>query len=232
MEGRHLSEGASEHDLDRIGDEGRLDVAHGDEVGVRRVQRIRGESPGAQGRGLDDQPAFSSSPAMKNGARASLPAEADRPASNLTVQGNVDEDLASFDDERAVVQDEGQAAAELVGHSSGGRETPARHENDAGSDFAGPIERLPYTRRDRLVAAQKGAVDIEGDETKGQRPAQISTLSMTSPGRMRSTTSIPPATWPKMVYPPSRCGVGTWVMKNWLPPVSFPESAIPTAPRP
>lgn len=207
-------------------------MAHGDEVGVRRVQGIRGESPGAQGLGLNDESAFSSRTAMKNGAHASRPAEANRPASNLSVEGKVDEDVASFHDERPVVQDEGQVATKLVGHSSGGREAAARHENDADSDFAGPIERLPGAQRDRLVAAQKGAIDIEGDETKVQRPSQISTLSMTSPGRMRSTTSIPAATWPKMVYPPSRCGVGTWVMKNWLPPVSFPESAIPTAPRP
>ena len=35
---------------------------------------------------------------------------------------------------------------------------------------------------------------------------------------------------PKTVYVPSRCGCGEWVMKNWEPPVSGPDSAMPTMP--
>ena len=43
--------------------------------------------------------------------------------------------------------------------------------------------------------------------------------------------SIPCTTRPNTVYLPSRCGCGDTVMKNWLPPVSGPVSAIPSVPR-
>ena len=58
------------------------------------------------------------------------------------------------------------------------------------------------------------------------------TSATRAPARSLSTTSIPSATHPITVYEASRCGAGARVMKNWLPPVSFPESAIPTTPRP
>src|SRR4026208_1109487 len=41
-----------------------------------------------------------------------------------------------------------------------------------------------------------------------------------------STSSTPPTTGPKMVCLPFRWGVGTCVMKNWLPFVFGPELAM------
>jgi hypothetical protein len=52
--------------------------------------------------------------------------------------------------------------------------------------------------------------------------------SILSPTSIFRTTSIPFITLPKMVYLPSKCGVGEWVIKNWLPSVSFPADAMPT----
>src|SRR5690606_3895111 len=60
------------------------------------------------------------------------------------------------------------------------------------------------------------------------RGHEISIFSIQSSCTMRSTTSIPSTTRPKIVKSPSRCGWGEWVTKNWLPPVSGPESAMPT----
>ena len=38
------------------------------------------------------------------------------------------------------------------------------------------------------------------------------------------TTSLPPTTWPKITWRPSRWGAGAVVMKNWEPLVFFPRS--------
>ena len=52
-----------------------------------------------------------------------------------------------------------------------------------------------------LVASEQGAVDVESEQAdaRGQRPVQASTFSITSPGRILSTTSIPEATHPNTV---------------------------------
>ena len=137
------------------------------------------------------------------------------------------------------MQDEVQVLAELLRDPPRRGMAPAGHQDHAHAATARGLDRGQRAGRDRLVAAQQRAVDVEGEQAvagsrgpRRHRPVQISTRSMTSPWRTLSTTSIPAATQPNTVYRPSRCGVGVWVMKNWLPPVSFPESAIPTVPRP
>src|SRR6185437_2469865 len=57
-------------------------------------------------------------------------------------------------------------------------------------------------------------------------------LSMVSPWRIALTTfwSSAGATSPRVVCLPSSQGVGTWVMKNWLPLVPGPALAIDTLP--
>ena len=62
---------------------------------------------------------------------------------------------------------------------------------------AGPRDRLARARRERAVAAQQRAVDVERDEPDargghgGYSPVHTVTRSITSPGRIRSTTSMP-----------------------------------------
>ncbi len=67
----------------------------------------------------------------------------------------------------------------------------------------------------------------------------ISTASSWSPGRgsrpgsrsrIELTTSIPKMTRPKTACLPFRCGVGTWVMKNWDPLVFGPAFAMDRMP--
>src|SRR5215203_2713478 len=71
-----------------------------------------------------------------------------------------------------------------------------------------------------------------GLTAEGSLPSAIRTLTILSPRTILSTTFIPVSfTFPKTVYPPSKCGCGRWVTNHCEPPVSFPDSAIPTAPR-
>ena len=65
------------------------------------------------------------------------------------------------------------------------------------------------------------------------RPTRrISTALMTSSLAMVSTTFWPSTTWPNTVWRSSRCGVATWVMKNWLPFVPGPALAMESTPGP
>ncbi len=56
------------------------------------------------------------------------------------------------------------------------------------------------------------------------------TSFITSPFFIALTTSMPDITWPKTVCTPSKCGCGSWTMKNWQLPVSRPRCAIDIAP--
>ena len=58
----------------------------------------------------------------------------------------------------------------------------------------------------------------------------LSTFIILSPTSILFTTSIPLTTLANMLYLPSRCGVGQWVMKNCTPSVSFPAEATPIVP--
>ena len=149
-------------------------------------------------------------------------------------------DAAVHDHERPVVEHQGNVAPEVRGDAPGRGVPAARHQDHPGASRERSLDRAPRAGGDRLVAAKQGPVDVEGDETDAaggrgtdpHSPVQTSTRSITSPGRMRSTASMPATTWPNRVKPPSSCGWGARVMKNWLPPVSLPERAMPTAPRP
>ncbi len=55
-------------------------------------------------------------------------------------------------------------------------------------------------------------------------------LLMWSPCAILSTTSWPFVTWPKIVWWPLSHGVGTCVMKNWLPLVLGPLFAMAKTP--
>ena len=103
--------------------------------------------------------------------------------------------------ERAVMEDERDAGAELHGDGPGGGIAAAGDEDHAHAGRARRRHRLQRPRRDPLVAAEQGAVDVEGEQpdARGQRPVQASTFSITSPGRILSTTSMPEATHPKTV---------------------------------
>ena len=55
-------------------------------------------------------------------------------------------------------------------------------------------------------------------------------LTILSPTVILFTTSMPLITLAKMLYLPSKCGVGQWVIKNCTPSVSKPAEAMPTVP--
>ena len=133
-----------------------------------------------------------------------------RPASDRSRRHVARERAAADDapvlhDQRAVVDDERKPLAQLVGDAARGGVAAPGHERDANAERAGPRDRLAAARRERAVAAEQRAVDVEGHETdargghRSYSPVHSVTRSITSPGRIRSTTSIPATTWPKSV---------------------------------
>ena len=79
--------------------------------------------------------------------------------------------------------------------------TPAGQEHEPDAGRARRRHRTPRAGRKGFVVAEQGAVDVEGQEAEAavHRPVHTSTRSITSPGRIFSTASMPDATWPKSV---------------------------------
>jgi hypothetical protein len=106
---------------------------------------------------------------------------------------------AVFDDQRAVVEDEGRQGSQPLGGAPRRRKAAASDEDDADALAARRIDRRARAGRYRLVTAEQRPVEVEGEQLELQRPSQISIFSITSPGRIRSTTSMPAATVPSSV---------------------------------
>jgi len=143
---------------------------------------------------------------MHDGEDATRAADLDGPVRGRERERPTPEQAAVLDDEGAVVQDEVHRAAQLLGHPPGGGMAPARHEHDLHSPRTRRVHGPAGARREVLVAAKQRPVDVEGEEAEAhslvsnaQSPVQTSTRSITSPGRIRSTTSMPLATRPKSV---------------------------------
>jgi hypothetical protein len=106
-------------------------------------------------------------------------------------------------------------------------------EADAGQHSDTIRSTLPMRAGDLTGVA---AVTCGGEHScEAQRRQQAHRYRVTrrirSPWTMRSRTWGPEESRPKTVYRPSRWGCGECVRKNWEPPVSAPERAIPSTPR-
>jgi hypothetical protein len=134
---------------------------------------------------------------MKHRVRGVGTADLDGAARDIASQRAAAQDLSGVHDQRAVVEDQREVVAEQLGDSPRGGVAASGDEQKPHTAFPRQPDRERRSRRDRLVAAQQRSVDVEREQP--YRPSQISILSMTSPGRIWSTTSIPLATQPNDV---------------------------------
>ena len=104
-----------------------------------------------------------------------------------------------------------------------------RGQDDGGGHRGNCREPAALQRRKRGRAPWRWR---RGPGATRRRPlhGSTSTLRMPAPCWMWRARSSPRVTRAKIVYLPSRCGCGASVMNHWLPPVSLPDSAMPTMP--
>ncbi len=139
---------------------------------------------------------------MDHGGRAVIVAAANGPEGGLPAEGAAADHRPPLDDQGPVVEHERDLAPEVLRHAPRGGIAPARDQDQTHARRPRPRNRRPRAGRQALLAREQGSVDVEGEEPEAnspQRPPQISILSITSPGRIRSTTSIPLTTCPKRV---------------------------------
>ena len=201
----HLRDGSAEHHLDRLLARERFEQVRDPAQPVgSTLQVVADEAHGTRAR-LHDQPSLAADPAVDDRLEAARPALADRARGHLARERAAAHDLAVLHDQSAVVHDERQPRGQLRGHLPRRGVAPPGHQHDAHAALARAGDRLARAGRERAVAAQERAVDVERDEPDARRshagysPVQTVTRSIASPGRIRSTTSIPATTWPKCV---------------------------------
>ena len=196
----HLLDGTPEHDLDGILIEGGHEVGHDADVGVRLVEVVDEQRVGGR-HSLHHEPALASEAAMQDRIRPRPAAEAYGLRGHGPRQGPAAEHRAVLDDQGPVVEHEGDPAPQLIGDPPRGRMATPRDEDQMRPGGAGSGHGRAGARRDALAAREQRPVDVQGQEPEAsqapaQRPSQISTRSMTSPGRIFSTTSMPLVTVP------------------------------------
>src|SRR5438552_3340242 len=132
-------------------------------------------------------PSPAAGPAVDHGIRPPFASRAHGLARGLPRQQPPAQDLPVFEDQRPVVEDEVETAADRVRHAPRGGVAPPGDEDQVRAIGAGLIEGGERAGGDRLVAAEERAVDVEGEQAErgpAHGPVQISTRSMTSPGRI------------------------------------------------
>ena len=208
------------------------------------ARRARGSSrrgPCGRRRGVDQQPALRrAGPQWTTGSRPRGAPGARSRARHVARERAAAQHAPSSTTSAPLWSTSGTPAAELLGHAARRRVAAPVTSTTRTPRARACVDRRARARRDRPVAAQQRAVDVERDEpdAPGAGGLALTPRSRRRPARSRRRAGSgrrrpcrpPPG---RTACSPRRGAAGARsVMKNWLPPVSLPESAMPTAPRP
>ena len=176
------------------------DVGNDPHVGAIAVQVVGDEPAGALGL-LDDEVTLAAQATVDERLEPELSPREDRLPGRGSGQRPHPHHFVRFHHQGSVVEDEGNRTAEVRRHLARRGVAPPGREHEPHPRRPGLVHRRPGSRGERLVAPKEGAVDIEGQQAKAAAhwPVHTSTRSITSPGRIFSTRSIPETTLPKSV---------------------------------